>query len=192
MLKLQQVCTVNFLWLVSFVLGSGVSTNQCTGLSWNKSYLWLLSVLAYLLTCAQMLGLPRRLWCNCIWGTNCRRCFKMCADHNLLPEGRMSYSELFLMLAFFFFQIHLKLQSSEGGVEIRTCWHLLAFVLDLVSDVNNYNSICLTEPFSACLFCHELCPTALCPERSQKLSKSAVTALFKCYSTCFYLHYETV
>lgn len=29
--------------------------------------------------------------------------FKMCADHSLLPEGSMSYSELFLMFFVFFF-----------------------------------------------------------------------------------------
>lgn len=38
----------------------------------------------------------------------------MCADHNLLPEGRMSYSELFLMLAFFFFPNTFKAQKLGG------------------------------------------------------------------------------
>jgi len=38
----------------------------------------------------------------------------MCADHNLLPEGRMSYSELFLMLAFFFFPNKFKAPKLGG------------------------------------------------------------------------------
>lgn len=72
-----------------------VDTNQCTGLSWDQPYLWHLSVLACMLMCTQMLDLPHCLWC--VRCTNYTRCFKTCSDRNLLPEGRMSYSELFLM-----------------------------------------------------------------------------------------------
>lgn len=142
-----------YLWLVPFVLGCGVDTNQCTGLFWDQSYLLHLSVFACMSMCTQMLDLPHCLWCTCIWRTNYTRCFKTCSDHSLFSETRMSYSELFLM---FFPQIYLVSSQALAGGIIGTCWHFF-WIQGLMLDNNSCNSTHSAEPFSACCFCCELC-----------------------------------
>lgn len=79
----------------------------------------------------------------------------MCSDHNLLPEGRMSYSELFLMVLFYF--IFNKIQSLQGKKKsgLADTWWLLFWIQGLMVVNNSFKSTHLTEAFSAC-FCHEL------------------------------------
>lgn len=75
------------------------------------------------------------LWC--IKCTKYTRHFKMCRNHNLLPEGRMSYTELFLM---FFSQIFLirpkALREKKSG--FADTWWLLFWIQGLM--FVNYSS----------------------------------------------------
>lgn len=112
-----------------------------------------------LLVCScvdEMLDLHHYLWC--IRCTKYTRCFKMHSHHKLLPEGRTSYSELFLMLFSQMFLIRskaLRKKKKNNWSGLADTWWVLFWIQGLMFVNNSSKSTPLTEAFLAC-FCHEL------------------------------------